>query len=514
MFHTYTLFPFTDDDAFITYRYARNFVNGYGLVYNRGEKVEGYTNFTWTILISAIIKIGLDPVIPSKLIGIIFSIGIMFMTYLFSQLISGDRKALHIIAPMLLASSSSFAAWAGWGLETAAYSFFVVLAFYLFTREFILDKKTYHLSGIIFFLASITRPEGAIMFGLAFFYIFISDFSRFKKIENISKKLIFLGSFIIPFLIYFIWRWNYYGYPLPNTYYVRMGMTLPTLIPQFKRGIFYFSDFILKYGGWCMIFSLILFKRKQKKVIYLLSYITLMSILYIVYVGGDSKQFFRLLVPFMPFYYLLAQEGLIEFKSKIRLSKNALKSLTPYIVYTIVTLFFMCNYLPTLWFFGLPLYKDLPLSRIILGKTPNFEGILWDRENQKRIGLYFKDHLPSNSSVAVITAGTVPYYSELKTIDMLGVNEPYIAHQEVVTNKELNQQLGNVLPEEDEMDIKLKLILIAAHQKIDLEYVLSKNPTILFHGDPVLLKKHGYIKFDLVTDNFSISYWAKENPFI
>ena len=39
------------DDAFIIFRYADNFAAGDGLVYNRGEAVEGYTSFTWTLLV-------------------------------------------------------------------------------------------------------------------------------------------------------------------------------------------------------------------------------------------------------------------------------------------------------------------------------------------------------------------------------------------------------------------------------------------------------------------------------
>lgn len=40
------------DDAFISCRYARNLAEGHGLVYNVGERVEGYTNFLWTVLVA------------------------------------------------------------------------------------------------------------------------------------------------------------------------------------------------------------------------------------------------------------------------------------------------------------------------------------------------------------------------------------------------------------------------------------------------------------------------------
>lgn len=39
---------FTQDDAYISYRYVANYLNGHGLVYNIGERIEGFTNFGWT----------------------------------------------------------------------------------------------------------------------------------------------------------------------------------------------------------------------------------------------------------------------------------------------------------------------------------------------------------------------------------------------------------------------------------------------------------------------------------
>ena len=40
------------DDAFISFRYSRNWANGEGLVYNAGERVEGYTNFLWVAVLT------------------------------------------------------------------------------------------------------------------------------------------------------------------------------------------------------------------------------------------------------------------------------------------------------------------------------------------------------------------------------------------------------------------------------------------------------------------------------
>jgi len=40
----------TVDDAFISFRYAHNLVQGHGLVFNPGERVEGYTNFLLCVI--------------------------------------------------------------------------------------------------------------------------------------------------------------------------------------------------------------------------------------------------------------------------------------------------------------------------------------------------------------------------------------------------------------------------------------------------------------------------------
>ena len=57
----------TQDDAFISFRYAQNLVEGHGLVYNIGERVEGYTNFLWTILFAPFIGAGLDPAVKAMM---------------------------------------------------------------------------------------------------------------------------------------------------------------------------------------------------------------------------------------------------------------------------------------------------------------------------------------------------------------------------------------------------------------------------------------------------------------
>ena len=68
------MFDFVNDDAYISFRYARNLAEHGQLVFNVGERVEGFTNFLWTVLLAGGIKLGLSPVLTSRFLGIAFGV--------------------------------------------------------------------------------------------------------------------------------------------------------------------------------------------------------------------------------------------------------------------------------------------------------------------------------------------------------------------------------------------------------------------------------------------------------
>ena len=65
------------DDAFISFRYGRNLVDGHGLVFNPGEAVEGYTNPSWTVLSAGLIALGLSPELPIIAAGVLGLLGLI-----------------------------------------------------------------------------------------------------------------------------------------------------------------------------------------------------------------------------------------------------------------------------------------------------------------------------------------------------------------------------------------------------------------------------------------------------
>ncbi|NLA36985.1 MAG: hypothetical protein GX868_15050, partial [Actinobacteria bacterium] len=104
------------DDAYISYRYAQNLVDGHGLVFNVGEYVEGYTNFLWTLWIAFGLKIGLSADLTAYLASVP-SIGFtVFATMRVGRLIGSTAVAR--IAGVLVATNAAFLSFGSSGLET------------------------------------------------------------------------------------------------------------------------------------------------------------------------------------------------------------------------------------------------------------------------------------------------------------------------------------------------------------------------------------------------------------
>ena len=67
---------FLCDDAFISFRYTRNLLEGHGLVFNPGEYVEGYTNFLWILELAAIWGVfGLRPEYAAPWLSVAYTVG-------------------------------------------------------------------------------------------------------------------------------------------------------------------------------------------------------------------------------------------------------------------------------------------------------------------------------------------------------------------------------------------------------------------------------------------------------
>lgn len=461
IFSTFLFFcvkiSFFSDDAFISYRYAKNFVHGYGLVYNPEERVEGYTNFLWVIISGLLLYLNIDPLIGTRVFSIVSSLSILIFTYLVATKIFKVTGTISFLSPALLALNPGFVLWTYSGMETTFFTLCVTLGCF-FTLKFIKNKDKFLIyTSIIFSIASLTRPEGVLFFFLNFLFLMIVSLknkSNQSFLDRIKKFIIPILIFTLLYGIYFVWRFSYYGFFFPNTFYAKTGFE-----NQILRGLYYCFKFYRESlaMGLLLIFPayLVLKEKSDERIQYIL-FVLSGYLLYLILIGGDNLLVQRLFVPVMPIIFILIQLGVNKFFKDFSIFKNIQALIIILIIFSSV--------------FALIDNRSFPM----LGVSRT----LFYYENLIKAGKWLKENSKPDETVAVESAGIIPYFSELKSYDRLGLNDLYISRK---------GKYG-----------------IGERDKSDEDYMLwEKKPTYFVDAFPTLYKKE---KPDLIKENLVYRY--------
>jgi len=438
LFLAFYHFDFILDDPFISFRYARNLSAGHGLVFNPGERVEGYSNFLWIVLLTPFMKLGFSPVIVSKALGLVFGLLTIYCTFKISLLIFGThtgKERIAFFSSVLTGFSWYFSLWSIGGLETSLFSFLVSLSIYaLIKQDYLRCRPDW--SFIPLGLAGMTRPEAPLFF-VAFFLV--KSALLFKNHSRRRALMAWTIGLTLIYGSYFAWRLFYYGQLLPNPYYAKtLGGT-----KQYFQGVRYVWDFLSSQG---IVYLLILAAGAvgllrlllRNPMVRLACFLFSVYLGFIVYVGGDWMAGFRFFAQIFPIYSVLLASSLIELVdfSTQRFHASRFANL-------IVLLLFVALTSSSLYVS----YRNLRASVPWLGDWFNKRS-LSPAGPYYDVALYLKNNVPEESSVALGEAGIIPYYaSNIRVIDILGL-----------------------------MDLHVARIPGLLHEKGDAEYVLRRNP--------------------------------------
>jgi arabinofuranosyltransferase len=206
--------PRTIDDAYITYRYASNLLDGRGFVYNEGEKVLGTTTPLYALTLAGLGSLFGGSDAPFPWISLFINAAADAVTCL---LLIGMGKRLGFLPPGIAAAALwAFAPWsvtfAIGGMETSFIIALMTGTFYFYSREKPVP------AALLASLCLLTRPDS-----LLFILPLVLDRIRRtlpKSRINPNPNPISLPeafAFILPSLTWFIIATAYYGKPLPNS---------------------------------------------------------------------------------------------------------------------------------------------------------------------------------------------------------------------------------------------------------------------------------------------------------
>jgi arabinofuranosyltransferase len=405
--------PFLTDDALISLRYSQRLLQGHGLTWADGIPVEGYTNFLWVLLNAFIGALGVDLVTAARILGYVCMGGVIVGLLAIQPPSGWARIPTAIVGGLFFVASGSVAIWTIGGLEQPLILLLLVWAVFL---GFIILEKDWPGwipvlgLGLLLGLLIITRPD-SLIFLLAFVVAVSLARGINKSTLRLTAALIVLPAVFL--LAHTAFRLAYYGDWVPNAAYAKIILSWHHL----RVGVQYLLDGLGSFTPFLEIAALvsilgILFRRQVKKII-LLDALILSWAAYIVFVGGDIfpgwRQMIPLIIP-LAVLTMIGMEWLME-EGRQRIRGRLPRTLAALGLAAMLGLEFA-------------VYID---SQILNDGNQSAFGGMWVWDG-KRVGEMLKAGFGRQQPLlAVDTAGSLPFWSELPAIDMLGLNDRYIA---------------------------------------------------------------------------------------
>ena len=301
---------FLTDDAFISFRYARNLLEGHGLVFNPGERVEGYSNFLWVLELAFLWgAFGLRPEQAAPWLSVASTLGTLAaMAWWVARLPALRQRGLVAwMALGLVCASATFAVWtSGGGLETRQFTFFVVLAVACLvgpTSRALLAAASLSLAA-----ASLTRPEGPLLAACCFAWYGVQR--RLGTGRWLGAEWGWLAAPCAAAVVgHYLFRYGYYGEWLPNTYYAKF------VRPWYEMGVRYLAAAALETGlyllGPLAVAALCAGWRRCRSLAHALPLLCIgVHMVYVARLGGDHFEY-RPLDFYWPLLAVPAAAGIV-----------------------------------------------------------------------------------------------------------------------------------------------------------------------------------------------------------
>lgn len=410
---------FVEDDALISLRYSERFLQGRGLTWNDGERVEGYSNLAEVLALAAIGATGLDLIGALRTFSFASAGLALLGLVLFTRRIGRDRG----LTVALLASTVSLPVWVMGGLEQplvlACLSFALWLVAEYEARGFAERRWLVYLAIVLVVLV-LTRPDAPLF--IVFFVLappLLAGKARWR--QELPRALVLAGSVVAVGLAHLAFRFAYYGDWVPNTAHVKAHVSSQ----RFFEGLLYIRTGLLAnplLSGLAAAATLIGLARSRTRIWSALLLTTIgVWALYVAAIGGDHFPAWRHL---LPVWTLAAAMVAVGFEALGTLPSGRLVATLVWLVTTTA----IPRSIQTQWS-----YRENSIAK----------EARWQWEGQAVGELFGRTFSKEQPLYAVTAAGCLPYFSKLPALDMLGLNDRHIAKQPPDKTKPVGHDHGD-----------------------------------------------------------------------
>jgi hypothetical protein len=399
------------EDAAMLMRYVKHFAEGHGIVWNIGEPpVDGATDFLFMITVGLLVKAGMPLILATRFVGFtahIMTVGIVYLTLrkLFDTpvLISMGTGLFLIVGPGFYYVAACFG---------TTYFTLAACVSWLFAL-LIIQKGEKRLSAILFAVTSLItgliRPEGVFLTGcMLLAIIFVKGWANLRYTISF-----YFGVMLLVGGAYFLWRWDYFGYPLPNPYYKKGGGLLAP--DSLKRS--YFAVTVLCWPFIPAFIAGLLDRKTLRQTVGFLIPIVGFATLFILLVMEQSF-LARYQYPVLPIA-LMAWWPLTEgVRQRLKIAAAGNMNKQRHIFYTVL----VCAFFLLISKFQ---YDTWKFNYYYSGRYA--------------AALILSEYQDKGLKLVASEAGLLPFYSQLTSLDPWGLNDQWIAHHGGITAEYLEK---------------------------------------------------------------------------
>jgi arabinofuranosyltransferase len=474
LLHISYYFPYFVDDAFISMRYSQRLIDGQGLTWNNGEYVEGYSNLLWVLLIAGFGALGIDMLSAARFLGLASSIVTMLAFCYYALRLSNISSTALFFGNMAFALAAPVAIWSIAGLECtlvmALLAWVYVLALVLLERP---SKKNALECGVLLGLLCLCRPEGPVFTIAIAAGLFL--FTAAARTTLLPSLFILCAVPATFYLSQIGFRLSYYGELFANTVHAKVTFTASRLL----NGVMYVIKALALFLPLWLIIALkadvlrrdsILLKR-----IYFLLFVSVIWLLTLSIGGGDFFPGFRHILVLVPVIILLYMEAV----------ERVCAASAPYWGKQFFLAYLLACFLWLQFSFKENMYAKETQEWVDEGVNIG-----------KVLGRIYHDSQPL---VAVGLAGVIPFYSDLPSLDMYGLTDPYMSMHP-------GDEFGHGF---------------IGHDLLNADYVLSRKPDIIvfFLGKTAPLHefnehkdfKEKYFSKEIVLPDYTATIWLRKD---
>ena len=283
------------DDGFITFRSIENWVHGYGLVFNVGERVQTFTHPLWLFLQSLLYLLTRSFASPYNLNKLFYGnlflcLSLSLLTvFLYAYKIARSTQ-MATVGILIFILSKAYIDYSTSGLENPLSHFLALCFFGLFLFHENDDPRRTTTLAFLACLGVLNRLDTILIYLPALVYLFWKSVNKLKTVSSI------LVGFL-PLALWELFSIFYYGTLFPNTASAKLSTGIP-ITTLLKQGVYYFLnslhlDTITLTTIACSI-ALSFYSRSSREIVGALG--IGLYLCYILYIGGDfmSGRYFSL----------------------------------------------------------------------------------------------------------------------------------------------------------------------------------------------------------------------------